>query len=186
MDRTLSICAAGVLVAGVVASASCPAQTAFESPAGRGVAGFLDPATGVFTSLPFRGPAAAPDAIPEANVTYTGTFKFVFAITMKSTLSAAIICSATATLLAAPAAGVPSTITETKTVTATKNGTTASCTVSIPYSWLLASPATSQVMLSYNTASEPAGVTRSQFVSLGTITMPANGVVTTRNVAVTL
>jgi hypothetical protein len=108
-----------------------PLGAARSQPAG--IPGFLDPQTGRFTARPIA-------EVDRADTTYTGTIKLVFAITIKSTIptSDTIKCFAGIT-------ATDSTFTrdylESASVSATRTGNAASCTVSVPYQWVLgASP----------------------------------------------
>jgi hypothetical protein len=74
-------------------------------------------------------------------------------------------------------------IIETSTAKATVSGSTAKCTVNIPYSWPLASPSTDTIGLSYGI-----GVTGTRITSktLPRIKVPANGAITTEAISATI
>lgn len=104
-------------------------------PAVNGIRGYPDPRTGIFHSMPHPDLQAA-DVPPPT--TFGGKFVFNFTITVSSTLAstAKIGCEVTASL--EDAASLNS-ILETASVVATLSGSTASCTVTVPYSWNLSS-----------------------------------------------
>jgi hypothetical protein len=126
---------ARLLASACFALALCagPFAAAWSQPAG--IPGFLDPQTGRFIVRPV---AAESD---RANTTYTGTVKLVFAITIKSAIptSTAIKCTA---IIDAHDQAFTQQYTETATVTATRSGTSAACTVPVPYQWTLGTGAT--------------------------------------------
>jgi len=113
-------------------------------PAVNGI-GYLDPRTGIFHSIPLPDLQEA-DVPPPA--TFGGKFVFNFTITVSSTLAstAKILCEASASTEDAATLNF---ITETASVTATRSGSTATCTVTIPYSWNLSSSTTDKVSLTY-------------------------------------
>lgn len=156
-------------------------------PAVNGIRGYLDPRTGIFHSMPHPDLQEA-DAPPPAP--FGGKFVFNFTITVSSTLAstAKILCEASATT---DDIGSANLILETAAVTATRSGSTATCTVTIPYSWNLSSASTDKVGLSYQiiagvpTATTPLA-TRTSEQSLKTINVPANGATTTEAITATI
>ena len=114
-------------------------------PAVNGIRGYLDPRTGIFHSIPLPDLQEA-DVPPPA--TFGGKFVFNFTITVSSTLAstAKILCEASASTEDAATLNF---ITETASVTATRSGSTATCTVTIPYSWNLTSSSSDKVSLTY-------------------------------------
>ena len=120
-----------------------------NAAAAHGIHGYLDPQTGVFHTLPI--PEAA-SAEPPAVATFAGKFVFNFTITVDATISstAKIVCTATATVEDNLTGGSPNFIIETASALATRSGTTATCTVNIPYSWSLATGTTDNITLGYN------------------------------------
>jgi hypothetical protein len=115
--------------------------------AGRGIRGYLDPETGTFHVLPH----ATDDAVPPPATTFSGKFVFNFTITVDATIAstAKIECLATALVEDNVTGGSPNIITEEAAVVATRSGTTATCTVNIPYSWSLVTGSTDKVNLGY-------------------------------------
>lgn len=159
-----------------------------NAAAAHGILGYLDPQTGVFHTLP--GPATQ-DAEPPATSVFAGKFVVNFTITVSSTLatSVKIACGVTASLQDTATLNF---ITENAMVVATRAGSTATCTVTIPYSWTLGSATTDRVMLSYQ-ISAPVEATattilpsRTSLQSIGTIAVPANGATTTETVTATI
>jgi len=136
---------------------------------------------------------AEADELAPAAAPLTGTLKFVFTITVKSTNlgSDQIACTADASVSDGtfPAGNV---FDETAAVAATRNGSTATCTVQIPYSWPLTTPTTDMVSLDVS-VSAPSVFTinsalpiRSHTRTLNSIKVPLNGATTTTNVAITI
>ena len=153
-----------------------------------GILGHLDPRTGAFT--PLQQTAEADLAALILTAPTTGKFVFSFTITIASTNlgSDAIACEANVTALDTSG----HTFTETASVAATKSGTTATCTVTIPYSWILSTPTVDMVSLAYtisavNTAAASGGQpTRISSQTLGTIKVPATGLTTTETLKATI
>lgn len=156
-------------------------------PAVNGIRGYLDPRTGIFHSMPHPDVQEADVPPPAAT---GGKFVFNFTITVSSTLAstAKILCEASASLEDVASLNF---ITETASVTATRSGSTATCTVNIPYSWNLSSASTDKVSLSYQiiggvpTATIPLA-TRTSGQSLKQIAVPANGAITTETITATI
>lgn len=157
------------------------------SPA-RGIRGYLDPLTGVFHAMPH---AATSESEPPATSTFGGKFVFNFTITISSSLSttAKIGCLASATLEDTSTLNF---IIESAEVVATKSGSTATCTVNIPYSWTLGSASTDKVTLTYEIFAPVEASTSSSLPNrvseqtIGTISVPANGATTTETITATI
>ena len=153
-----------------------------------GILGHLDPLTGAFT--PLQQTAEVDLATLTATAPTTGKFVFSFTITIASTNlgSDPIACEANATVFDSSGR----TSTETASVAATKSGTTATCTVTIPYSWTLSTPTTDMVSLGFmistaNTAAASGGQpTRTTTQTLGSVKVPANGLTTTETLKATI
>jgi hypothetical protein len=160
-----------------------------NEPANQGILGYLDPKTGAF-----RPVAQSPDEefdTTELAPTNTGKFVFKFTITISSTNlgSDTISCTALASLIDNPISSIF--ISETASVKATVSGSTASCTVNIPYSWTLKTGSTDTVSLSYVVSavgpSASGGLpTRTSSQGIANIKVPANGSTTTETVASTI
>ena len=157
---------AGLMGVACVISASAETNPGNSSS----LIGFLDPQTGAFRPL-VAAAADSPDALA-SGTEVTGTLKITGTITVVSTSITAttpVTCSATAVIVTDPNGP----ITDEATSTATRSGSTATCTVTIPYEWLLLSSATDMVSLGVTVTalpSEPRVSTR----QLGTFKVPAN------------
>jgi hypothetical protein len=111
-----------------------------------GVLGYLDPQTGAFR--PVQRHPVSEDAIAEGTVTITGTFVFNFSITLDTPVPSGdiVACYASAdTYDDIRETGLD----ESASVQASVKGSTASCKVTIPYSWLMASPSSDTIELGY-------------------------------------
>jgi hypothetical protein len=135
-----------------------------------------------------------PDVGQAALTTFGGSFVFKFTIAVKSTLGTdTIACSADLVvvdenLTTFVLTGVYS---EEAAVAATRSGATATCTVTIPYSWALANGSTDMVNLSYAieapvSTSNPPLPNRISTHSLPSMHVPANGSTTTVTVTATI
>jgi hypothetical protein len=157
--------------------------------------GYFNSDTGLFE--PFR-PAAEDAELPPVTPT-TGTLVFNFTITLKSPLpkNGILVCSAAGAVIEAGFSADEGEFGFAKL----QSGNTYSCSVSMPYSWLLNSPSTDKIILSYKaeileavqiTATNGTGTsvtsTSGRFSSqtIASIKVPANGATTTETVSVTL
>lgn len=158
----------------------------------QGIRGYLDPRTGVFHALP--QPELQDSAVePAALTTFGGKIVVNFTITVDSAIASTnkIGCSVTVGLI--DTAGL-NTITEQAGTAVTRGtGSTVSCSVTIPYSWKLASATTDSVGIQYFITSPvevatPAGEfpTRTSSQSLPAIKVPVNGATTTETVTATI
>lgn len=150
----------------------------------RGVLGYFDPQTGTFKPL---GEAAPVDEAPPPVSPTTGTFVFKLTITLKSSnlASSTVVCSAVADVF--PTTSANDTYFETASIEASASGTTRTCTVTIPYSWVLTAASSDEVTLSYGVeAIGSSDASRSSGHTIGTIKVPASGATTTETFAVTL
>jgi len=150
-----------------------------------GILGYLDPVTGTFKPL-VQNPAPSEEAEMEAPGPTTGKFVFSFTITISSTnLSGdTISCQAEAS-----AFDVTRSLDESASVKATVSGSTATCTVTIPYSWTLTTPTTDMVSLSYTiyaTSSTGQPTRTSSQTPLATIKVPTSGATTTETIKATI
>jgi hypothetical protein len=128
--------------------------------------------------------------------TFGGTFTFKITITVKSTNlgSDTIVCGAgTVVDDVNTTTGLFSGFyNEEASVLATRSGSTATCTVNIPYSWGLANGSTDTVALFYTidattqTAGSFGQPSRVNTHDLASIKVPANGTTTTINAAATI
>ena len=161
-----------------------------------GVRGIMDPTTGVFTPTP---PAVADeDAAAAAIIPTTGKLVVAFTIKLVTPVptGGSLFC-----IVIAAVSDVSTTfqlnnqISEEATTKATVSGGTATCTVTIPYSWNLTNAAKDTVDLQYDlemagSVTSPGFLTRtsSQFVvpGAGAIKVPANGATSSFKVAATI
>jgi hypothetical protein len=151
----------------------------------RGIAGYLDAQTGAFHPLPS---ASTDSAEPQA--TFGGKFVFSFTINVQATIAstAKIGCGASATVVDG-ATGIV--IIEQAGALATRSGSTATCTVNIPYSWNLSSGSTDKVSLTYTIQAPVEAAAAASFPNrysnqgLGSISVPANGTTTTETITAT-
>jgi hypothetical protein len=157
--------------------------------------GYFDSATGSFTPLRPEQDPEAPAITPT-----TGTLVFNFTVSAKTAIpkNGLVTCSADASVFDS------SGFTATENVTGIAklvSGTTYSCALKIPYSWLLASAGTDTISLTVDaaigdglqiTATNGTGTVvtptsvRDSSQAIGTIKVPANGATTTETVAITL
>ncbi|HEY6372114.1 MAG TPA: hypothetical protein VIX37_16175 [Candidatus Sulfotelmatobacter sp.] len=131
------------------------------------------------------------DGEPPALTTFGGKFVVNFTVTVSSAIStsAKIACAVAASLEDVSTLNF---ILENAEVAATRTGSTATCTVDIPYSWKLGSGSTDKVTLTYQIIA-PIEATGSSLLpsrlseqTIGTISVPANGSTTTETVTATI
>ena len=148
--------------------------------------GYMDAKTGMFHTLSRPLPSAETPAVTPT----TGKIVFNVTITISSALpaSAVITCLATGGVADA-ATGEFSNV---AAVTAKKTGTTATCTVSVPYSWDLATPAKDIVEFDLSVEATSGTLGSATFYEEAftapaiTIKVPANGATTTETIATTI
>ena len=164
-------------------------QTA-RPTAATGVAGTLDPKTGIFTAF-LPSVAQDPQDSSFAATTYNGKLVFNITITLATSFptTTSIICDTSARVFDNPAGG-GNFLSEGGGVIATRSGSTATCTVTIPYSWPLVTGSADMMTLSYTVgtfgplASGP--TTRNSSQGIGTFKIPAPGMTSTFTVKSTL
>jgi hypothetical protein len=136
-----------------------------------------------------------PDVGQAALTTFGGSFVFKITITIKSTNLGTDTIACTAGVDVIDINSTTFVITgvwdEGAAVAATRSGSTATCTVTIPYSWSLANGSTDTVNLDYGievpgSASNPPLPDRFNSHSLPSMHVPANGTTTTVTVAATI
>ena len=171
------------------------AQIADSPLSSRRTLGYYDPDTGLFE--PLRPAMQDPEAPPVAPT--TGTLVFNFTITLKSGLpkNGVLICSAGGAVIETSDSADETDFGYAKLV----SGNTYSCSVSMPYSWLLNTPGSDKIILSYKaeiivgiqvTAGNGTAVTvlqttgRASSQTTASIPVPANGATTTKVVSITL
>jgi hypothetical protein len=158
-----------------------------STPAVNGIRGYLDPHTGIFHSMPHPD---LQDADVPPPTTFGGKFVFNFTITVSSALPSTTKIFCEASVLTEDVTSLIG-INEDASVAATRSGSTATCTVTIPYSWNLSSSSSDRVSLSYSIiAGVPSTTvplaTRTSGQSLPQIKVPANGATTTETIAATI
>jgi hypothetical protein len=149
-----------------------------------GILGYLDPHTGAFRPAPLAGEGPEPAAL----TTYGGTITVTLTITVKSTTLTTFSCSASVSVLDNVEAGLRG-YNEGATAAATGSGATRTCTLTIPYSWALATQSSDSMTISYAVfGSVKSAVTnRTTGLSpLDTTKVPANGATTALTAAVTI
>jgi hypothetical protein len=149
-----------------------------------GILGHLDPKTGAFTPLVQRA-ADEEDSLEPVTPT-TGKLVFNFTISIKSTnlSGATILCAADAFVFETSSSLE---VTESASVKATVTGSTAKCTVTIPYSWPLTTASSDTISLSYAIEASTTGLaTRTGTRTLPTIKVPPNGTTTTETISATI
>jgi hypothetical protein len=186
------------LLAAVMALAFTPcafAQFGSQPLSSHRTLGYYNSDTGLFEPL---RPAEQDTETPAVTPT-TGTLVFNFTITLKSALpkNAILICTAGGEVIETHYA----TNEEGLGIAKLESGNTYSCSISMPYSWLLATPSSDKIILSYKaetyealqvTAENGTGVSvtstagRVSSQSPASIAVPANGAITTENVSITL
>ena len=167
--------AKGLVWASLIALACATAASAEEANPNATplIIGIMDPQTGVIK--PLMTTTATPD-VTAAGTLVTGTLKITGTVTIISSSIGAttpVVCGATAVVPTDPNGP----ITETATSTATRSGATATCTVLIPYEWLLQTAASDRVVLSVSVSALPTAP-RVHTRQLASFIVPANGVTT--------
>lgn len=171
------------------------AQLPTQAPSPHHILGYFNQDTGLFE--PLSTASQDPELAPVAAT--TGTLVFNFTITMKSAIpkNDIITCSAAGAVIETSYSTNEAGFGIAKLV----SGTTYSCSVSMPYSWLLNTPATDKIILSYKaqvneglqiTAANGTGTNvlvsavRASSQTTASIPVPANGAITTKTVSVAL
>lgn len=159
-----------------------------DQSAAPGILGYLDPKTGAFR--PLVQPSTVSEQEIESTAPTTGKFVFTFTITIASTnLSAdAIVCGASATVFEVTNQRV---FDESASVKASVSGSTATCKVTIPYSWTLSTQNSDMVALGFTVSaigpnSSNGEPTRLSSQSLPSIKVPANGSTTPETIDSTI
>ena len=142
-------------------------------PTAQGLVAGLNQAVAAAPS-PNAGAAAVPDVAP---IVTTGTVNVSARITVVSTAvttDTPILCSVQITMTENT---VTAPFIETGNAMATRNGSIASCTVSIPYQWVVSngSGAAMQITAQFQTATPDQPVIRSGSRQLAQTPVPANG-----------
>jgi hypothetical protein len=174
-----------VLLAGMLGLVAPSASQVTARSAG-GIPGYLDPRTGDFHVRP--APAGGLQLLFPATAT-TGTFVYDFTITISSTdipTADTIVCVAGASITDTSSSR---NLLDEKLVKATRTGSTATCTVTVPYSWTLSSASSDMVHQSVflevplGTGTLPQRLAGHNLAKIG---VPANGTTTTNKVSITI
>src|SRR5215469_10974 len=134
------------------------------------------------------------EVLAAASMSFTGKLVFSFTITIQSSITSSnIACEASADIDDLGSGGQGPLITEAAAVAATRSGSTATCTVTIPYSWNLLNSSTDKVQLSYAISVPSTGFSGASGLPgrisqniFGTIKVPANGSTTTETIKATI
>jgi len=158
-----------------------------DRPNAHGVPGYLDPKTGTFTTK-VQTPEAD-KANPLSASFYFGTYKLDIAATLYTPVPSGgiVTCSGTVDEYGDPSGAYN----EEASAIATGSGSSWKCDMTIPYAWLLSSPSTDNVDVSYSieiaesitvgTTSTIVTIRRSEFSPPYTTGVPSSGTVTTLN-----
>jgi hypothetical protein len=186
-----------ISVAVVVLGVASIGFAQFRSQANQRELGYYDRSTGAFEpAKTTMDPEAAAAVVPR-----TGTLIVKLTITVDSVIpkNAVVGCSTDADV-SDDSSGFTSEE-HASTVATLVSGKTYSCTMTIPYSWTLASPTTDKIGISYTTnigygyqvtATNGTAVlvqpvtARSVIQPVGSIAVPANGATTTETISVTM
>jgi hypothetical protein len=153
----------------------------------RGIYGHWDPNTGIFT--PIHQASAVAEGEEPPTTTYTGKIVVNFTLTITSAIPTTDTIACNVNLDVVDTTG---SITDSLSTSATRSGSTATCSVTIPYSWNITTTA-DDVYITYDVSAPPQPlVSTSAFPRrysgrpVATITVPANGATTTYTVTDTL
>ena len=169
----------------------CFALLALMQPLQRGAAAyaFVPPARGV-QPLPSRatGQGQLPRMNPFAGTIFGGKFVYTISIAVKSSIPSADVIACTGN--ASTFDGTFKSIAETASVAAARSGATASCTVTIPYSWSLSASSTDVVTLGYQITAPATGAaglpSRYSNQTIAQIHVPPSGSTTTEVISATI
>jgi hypothetical protein len=168
--------AKGLIWASLIGLACATTSASAEetnSAATPSIIGFIDAQTGVIK--PLMTTTTAPEAVATGTL-LTGELKIMGTITIVSpSISSTTPVNCTATGVVPADGNGP--ITETASSPAARSGATATCTVLVPYEWLLQTPTTDKVTLSVSVSALSASA-RVHTRQLATFVVPANGTTT--------
>jgi hypothetical protein len=158
---------------------------------GQGIFGILDPQTGTFK--PFIKPNRVKDfsGIYGTPTPTTGTFDVTITIAIKSTIpsTTTIACTVNAVMEEVYDSHY---VSESASVAATRSGSSATCSLTIPYSWYLEAPGTDVITFNYTITTPVAGMgaglpaTRVSTQTIGYYDMPGSGTTNTIAVSATI
>jgi hypothetical protein len=184
--KTTKFILAIACVLGLAASTFAQSLQTRKNP---GTLGYLDPKTGAFRTLPTADISPEPQSLTIA----TGKIVTTFTITVSSAIaaSAKISCAVQAAILDATTGAI---LEDIATVIASRSGTsTATCTVTLPYSWNLGSASSDMVALGYeiyapaegNPTAAASFPNRDSLGFIANLKVPADGTTTNETVTAT-
>lgn len=155
---------------------------------GPGILGYLDPHTRSFRPLP---QVADSPVEPPALTTFTGTVKLTITITVKTAGITSVNCAVFVSTSDGAVTGNLRFLSEIDVVAATGTGATRTCTLSVPYSWALATQASDIMQTSYEVGNslllKPAPPARlNALLRVDSRKVPANGTITTLTASATI
>ncbi len=180
------ICITCFLTALAANGQSGSAQTSSDQSES-GILGYMNPRTRAFHPLP----QAADNAIePPALTTFTGTVKLTITITVKSAGITNLNCVLAVGADDGPLGSTRS-FSEFDLVAATGTGTTRTCTLSVPYSWGLATQSSDTMNTDYEVGNNVLLTTKpptrtSLLIPVDKRKVPANGTITTLTASATI
>lgn len=183
MSKVIFVCVCLVGLTQLVWSQSGGSDAVLGGRA-RGVPGYLDPRTGTFTAKVQVDPQVVenPDLIGAGG---TWNIELNIALVTKPAGTDTVVCEASLDVSDTyPSFGYE----EDSVAIAKVSGSSATCTVTIPYLWYLSTPKTDTVTISYDVslyhvfaigAVNQANITRRTDHTVGSVAVPANGATTT-------
>jgi hypothetical protein len=175
----------------VIAVLALPLSSQQGATAVRGIYGRWDPKTGIFTPIRQASANSADGGevgLPPTTL-YTGKFVVNFTITISSAIATTTTIACNVDVVVVDSTGE---LTDSLATSATRSGSTATCSVSIPYSWELSS-ASDLVSISYDVSAPPQPVVSTSVFPrrysahpITTITVPATGSTTTYTITDTM
>ena len=152
------------------------------------IPGYFNPKTHTFTAR-----TLSKNVSDAATSTYAGTLKYVYTVKLDTAVPSGdeLVCEAGANVEDSGTGNFYEEIAEGK---ATVSGSTASCTVNIPYSWALSTASSDMVDVSYELSTVPVSPTsngaevlaREHESSLSPIKIPTTGATTTITISATI
>jgi hypothetical protein len=179
-------------VVGFVTRVGGQAPLGDQAPAGaQGILGTLDPQTGAFKPLTKPNRVKDEGGIYGTTTPTTGTLQVNVTITIKSTIPSTepIACTVTAVMEEVYDSVY---VNESATALAVRSGSTATCSMTIPYSWYLEAPAsdvitiTSTITTPLNWLNAGVAAARVSTQTWGYIYVPTSGATTPIAVAATI
>lgn len=175
-------------LAALAANGQSGSAQAKPDQTGPGILGYLDPHTRSFHPLP---QVADSPVEPPALTTFTGTVKLTITITVKTAGITTVNCAVFVSAGDSTLTGNPRSLSEIDFVAATGTGATRTCTLSVPYSWALATQSSDTMQTSYEVGNslllKPTPPARlSALIPVDKRKVPANGTITTLTASATI